>query len=551
MPRRSSGCSRTETPGGPTSGSRRRVWCGLLLLLAIATPISVGPAAYGEPPTAAWRVTTSNFTLYTTAPALRAELEARELATFRNAVATLLGRELPSGFPTRVFALEAADWRRFGAARPGLGGWFSGRAFAADLVIAASTGRSQSRELMFHEYTHHLLRSLRPEGHPVFFDEGLAEALAVASFTRDRVRITPRADHLQLLRRTDWLPFDRLVAINRRDREYLDPTMARLFYAQSWAVVYFALANRTADERRVIRFMRLLDAGEPVAAAAPVLVQAGGGMDENAEVRRFLFSRGGLAPLDLGDDDAAPPAARAAPTDADDYRVALGLLLLRVGNRAAEALQVLAELSDAREPVGSTARAGAAMAYLQLGRSVEADSAALELLATPRPLSPEAAVLLGRVIYRLALQPSSPSRGPADERVAENERRQPTHDPPRLERARQLFETALDAPGVWMEATQGFVATSLALGRHDGALLARAQRALQQAPASIELSMDVAQLLDLAGRPNEALQHWVTAARLLPAGPVRSQVQQRIDALVRDGGVALGKDEPAPIDAAR
>jgi hypothetical protein len=171
------------------------------------------------------------------------------------------------------------------------------------------------------------------------------------------------------------------------------------------------------------------------------------------------------------------------------------------------------------------------MARLQAGRREE--SAALADRAAVRPdLPPESAVILGRVLFQLSLatgRPDEPS--PELRRV-------------RAERARELFASALAAPDSWLEATNGYVLTSIALDRRESDLLRRAEAAFAAAPTSSELAVALALLHDLEGRTTEARRYWTAAARNLHDGPARLRVLREL------GQSASAGIEPPPVPEA-
>jgi hypothetical protein len=490
---------------------------------------ATGPARGAGP--VGLRLQSADFVLWTTHAESRARQLAGDVSRFRRAVEALLGLQLPPGLPTRIFAMDAATWRDLGASRTGTAGLFVAHPFSADLLFDASTTAPLALELMFHEYVHYLLRTLRPEGHPAFFDEGLAEALSAVRFDRDRLRIALRPDHLQRLRRGAWLPFDRLVEVRRRDPHYVEPELAQAFYAQSWATVYFSLATTTADERRAVRYLRALDAGEPAHEAAAMLagVPPEGA---NAEIRDFFFGPNAPAEIELffaPDADASRAGLQAV--DATTYRLALGELALRLGQRADRAAALFESTADPDPVRRARSEVGLAMARLQAGR--RAESAALaDRVAVPPDLPPESAVVLGRVLFQLSLATGRPDEPSAALRRV------------RAERARALFATALEAPYSWLEATNGYVLTSIALDRRESDLLGRAEAAFAAAPTSSELAVALALLHDLERRPTEARRYWTAAARNLQDGPARLRVLREL------GQSTAAVIEPLPVPEA-
>jgi hypothetical protein len=475
--------------------------------------------------TPAVRLDTAEFTMLAATSEARARALCERVLVFRRGVEELLGLLIPRGLPMRVFALPTDDWMQYAAPRPGTAGAFVAHDLSADLMLDAQSDSALALELALHEYTHHLVRTLGGNSYPVFFDEGLAEVLSTATLDRRVLRITPRRDHRDVLDASEWLPFERLGQVRRTDAEYLEPARARAFYAQSWATVYFALAHRVADERRLVRFMRAIDAGDAVDAASARLA-GGPSTAPNEDVRGFIARRGGPAPIEIEVPfDAAEALIDGRPVHADEYLCQIAELQLRLGRRAEQA-QRLARRVLADTPHHARARAIDLAARLQSGGRDEAERA-LDAFDDDAQLAPEAALVLARALLQISL----PSQGAP----AEPDPRRRT----RAERAHRLFDRAHTVPSCWLEAVNGLVLTSLALQRRDARLVSLATAARSAAPQSAELAVGLAMLLDAEDRSQDAQPHWRAAALRMRPGPGRDQVLKR-----------LGADPSSPLPAA-
>lgn len=460
-------------------------------------------------------VTTPDFVLIAPEGEPRARALAAQIVTFRRALEAMLGTPLRSTTATTIFALEGEDWTRYAQPRPGMAGYFAAQPFATDLIFDASMPGQQPLELMLHEYTHHLLRTLGPLGLPPFVDEGLAEVLGTARFSARAVRFPVRPDHLALLRGSPWLPFEDLVEVRRRDPHYLDPVPARRFYAQAWATMFYVLAAETRTPQRLPEYLAALRGGRERAETAAERLVGHPKSDANAAISRFVLAR--TPPRDWVirlPADAEPVAMSIRRIRSDEYGVRLGELLLRLGNRGTLA-RALFRAVPADSPFAARAQVGAALAVLQSGDQQFA-AALLDDPALVQGLDPATAVQLARGLLQLSL--------PGAELQSETEASRVR----RLARARDLFAAALATPCCWLEATHGHVLAMLALQRPSPELLAEALRALAAVPSNPELAVAVALVHETQGRAAEALPYWAAAARSLQQGPARTRILERL-----------------------
>ncbi len=513
----------------PISRSTRWVALSALSLATCLVPVTVPAATPGSP--FATRphieVTTSDFVLITPDDEPTARARALQIVRFRRILESLLGVPLRSTLPTTIFALDDVSWTRFAQPRPGMAGYFTAQSFAADLLFDVSVPGRQPMELALHEYTHHLLRTRGARQIPPFFDEGLAELFGTAHASARALRFSLRRDHLALLRGSNWIPFEQLIEVNRKDAHYLDSSLARQFYAQSWATLYHALASSPTD-RRLSAFLDALRDGtaDPatVTAAAERLVGHGASV-ANAAISRSVMARD--APLEFmirlpRDSEPVPMSARVLGADEHDLR--LGELLLRLGNRATLARGLFRGVPET-SAFAARARVGAALAVLQSG-DLQFAAALLDEPELSRNLDTATDVQLGRGLLQLSLSEVEVAGVVQTARLR------------RLVRARVLFAAALEAPCCWLEATQGYVLATLALRQPEPGLLPRAQRAFEAAPANPDLAAALALVHESEGHAAQATTYWTHAARNLRDGPARSRILQRL----RNGASAARSD---------
>jgi hypothetical protein len=468
---------------------------------------------------------TSEFTLISAAGERHTRQIALHVQMFRAAVAEAFGVPISNSMPLRIHALSHQDWERYTQPRAGVAGYFTAQPFSSDLLFDVDDRAGGAYELMFHEYMHYILRTYWMGELPAFFDEGLAEVFSTAIFEEGKLRLTPRTDHIRFLQEHSWLPFERLLKIRRQDAEYVDHELAPAFYAQAWASLYYVMASDPAGGRRAIAYVRDLNAGVPSVQAAKRLLNQEHGA-ANDRIAEFLKTRRLPAPeIDL---EGIPPlqAADMRVLDPDERALLLGELLLRMGHRHAQALELFEQVRR-RRPSEVRAEVGAGWAHLQSGES-ERGGAFFDAAAKHPHIAHETAVALARGLFQVT----------AARQVSQS---LDEHQRERLLIARKLFGSALDVPATHLEAVNGYVLTSLALDQRDRSLIPLAQSAYAAAPRSSELAVGLALLHELEAKKDVARGYWRDAARNSQAGPMRARI---LSVLEREDGPAPDKRPP-------
>jgi tetratricopeptide (TPR) repeat protein len=100
-------------------------------------------------------------------------------------------------------------------------------------------------ETLRHEYAHVLTAAQLPEA-PSWLDEGLAEFWGATRLDGERIVVgRPVAEHIETLRRGKWLTLNAMLKQRRGSLPSNAETLP-LFYAQSWAMVYYLLVGQNA-----------------------------------------------------------------------------------------------------------------------------------------------------------------------------------------------------------------------------------------------------------------------------------------------------------------
>ena len=174
------------------------------------------------------------------------------------------GARLDSGAPLTVFAvrdqgtaksLDPFMWKRMGELLAGAfhPGWE--RQYA--MVRLDSWGGEGSKEVVYHEYTHSILR-MNSHWLPLWLNEGTAEFYGYSRFEEHRIYLgAPTARDRELRSRTP-MPVQTLISMRAM------PSDEQLFYAESWALVHFLIYGPGMENgKRMDNFFALLQQGTP------------------------------------------------------------------------------------------------------------------------------------------------------------------------------------------------------------------------------------------------------------------------------------------------
>ncbi len=120
-----------------------------------------------------------------------------------------------------------------------------------DFIVLS--GRERARNLTgiaYHELTHYFL-SRALVNRPAWLSEGLAEYFSTADIRTDRIVLGALSpERLQLLRTERLLPLEELFAVDSSSAYYNESRKANMFYAESWAFIYYMMHGDYADAFR-------------------------------------------------------------------------------------------------------------------------------------------------------------------------------------------------------------------------------------------------------------------------------------------------------------
>lgn len=339
------------------------------------------------------------------------EKRTREIAHELERIRELFRLQLPGleggGRPLPVYA--ARNERTLKVFLPGLGrrrdqvaGLFVASPVLQRIYLRADLGGEQEMHVVYHEYFHYLAHSAGLDL-PLWLSEGLADFWGATRLTADEAEIGQLQPHrLATLRNETPLPLTRLLAADHSSPEYRNEFRARIFYAQSWALVHYLMIGNEGAERagQLRKYLELVAGGRGSLAAA---TEAFGDLKKlETQLRRYIRSltfrfarmpapaspaaqevtvrpleepeaaaRVALALLDMQPEEAKELVALAV-ADAPDLaetQVARALSLL-FEKKAAEAASAF-EMAIQRPGCGPIAHYGLAVSQLMQDRSTE------------------------------------------------------------------------------------------------------------------------------------------------------------------------------------
>jgi tetratricopeptide (TPR) repeat protein len=290
------------------------------------------------------------------------EYEGRRIALQFEEVRSVFEQHYPklkvdSGKPTIVFALKNEDSLKLLLPSYGqnskamhLAGFYYpsyDKNFAVIRADVGGTGPLSFRSL-YHEYTHAFFR-YNFRGLPLWLDEGLAELYGNTSIEGKTASVgLANKYQLQYLQKTEFLPLDQLVSIDRSSPLYNTNDHAGVFYSESWALVHYLRYSEDVKQQDLInKFLATLhETDDPIEAAK----QTFGDLNKLSE-RLQAYTRQLSYPYER----VALPAKLSAneftarPLSQGEGTLALADFLLRKGNlpEGLERLHQVAELDPA------------------------------------------------------------------------------------------------------------------------------------------------------------------------------------------------------------
>lgn len=274
----------------------------MLALAASAAPGQGGTNALTHRP---WfEARTDYFRIYSCGPTQEVARVAVRLEQFREAYGLLAGAQAIASPPIVVMAFpDHATMQPFlplYQGKPANLTAFFNRGSDQNLMVLPLSGiNADALRIIFHEYTHLLLRHNQPYW-PLWLTEGMAEIYSTFDVSGGyHARIgKPIDQHLRLLEQTPLMPLQELFAVTRESPGYNERQRQGIFYSESWLLThYLMLSGDPARQANFRQLTPLLRRGEPPEQAFTNAFRTTPPAME-AELRRYLV-RGKFEPLEL------------------------------------------------------------------------------------------------------------------------------------------------------------------------------------------------------------------------------------------------------------
>jgi tetratricopeptide (TPR) repeat protein len=372
----------------------RSIAFGAVLLLFQSVAASQPTGATTVKPSKDWkRVRTRDLTVVGNASEQQLRTALKQIEDFRAGLVALFpGLRLTSRTPTTMVVLKDADaFRSFqprderGRRRENIIGYFTTTPEMNYMVLGAFGDRDATLEVIYHEYTHFILRQ-NFRSLPTWVNEGVADFYSTfrSNYKNGQSLVgTPPRGRLDGVRERPVKPLERILTNEGTAMLFRNPVDMAAFYAQAWAFIHYAqLGNDGKRRGQIGAYLRALDQGLPIARA---FNEAFGVTFEqmqreiDAYVRRPAFAAVLFSPRTTTADIAGLPVEPLTESDASYVQAAL---LLNVG--ATEDAARLLTNALAIEPSHSDAKIGLARVRSEQGHRDEA-IADLEAIAAAAP----------------------------------------------------------------------------------------------------------------------------------------------------------------------
>ena len=196
--------------------------------------------------------------------------DAREVAAGFEQIHAVFALALPglrtdSGAETIVIA--AKDEKSFVELMPSekkranyLAGEFH-KGWEKDYVVIRLDLPGQTRNIVYHEYIHKLLR-LNFTRLPVWLDEGLAEFFANTESRSNEMYLGAPSPRIQILRSRSLYPLPTILSATASSPYYRDEDKISMFYAESWGLTHFLMFGENMGRgRRMNAYLESLQKG--------------------------------------------------------------------------------------------------------------------------------------------------------------------------------------------------------------------------------------------------------------------------------------------------
>lgn len=215
------------------------------------------------------KVTMKNFTLVGPAGEKKLKMVGSKLEQFRATLSLIMPKaRLESSVPTTVYVFDSYDefqsYFQYAKNERKIGGVFISTVDANYINLSVENRGYDIYDVIFHEYFHYVLRQNMARV-PTWLHEGMAEYFSTFDIDESGTKVKigiPAARRVAELKKREFLPLDKLFAVNGRSPEYRESDKAGVFYAESWALVHYLLnADKGARNQQFYNFIDSLNSG--------------------------------------------------------------------------------------------------------------------------------------------------------------------------------------------------------------------------------------------------------------------------------------------------
>ena len=439
------------------------------------------------------------FVIVTSRSGAQAKHIVEDLGKFRLTLERALGkRAAQNSFPTVIVISSEADWTNWLQPRQDIAGYFQRARFSNYMALNGDAPSEGALHVVFHEYTHYYLASQFSGEYPPWFNEGLAELMGYAKFSKGKVVLQIPMDLVFEARNGSWIPFERLIQVDQSDPEYQSHKLMPSFYAQSWLAVHYGMVENRDFGRQIVQYISDINRLVPQEEAARKNFGEPGYADKLLRdySRQQRMSSGAM---DLGE---APPVTlpEGKPLDDTDTLAILADLLLEI-RVAPDRVRPLVESLGRRDP--NPARAAILAARLA---QLEDDNAAFDAAISKAESSLAPSDWEQRRELATVLLNSALEKNPMSKRNSQDTDRD-------LKRSLNWFAGAINHNNQDVEALWGYGTSATQLGKN----LDLAEQALllayKRAPASADIAVSLADLKNRQDKPDEAIPYLQDAIR--------------------------------------
>ena len=285
---------------------------------------------------------------------------AVRLEQFREVFSRLFANvSVNTSVPTTVVVFKNDDSYRPFKPTQNTAGYFQAGSEVNYITLRLSNDLGNEQDpftIIFHEYTHLLVRNSTSGTVPLWFNEGLAEYYSTFSITDDQKIVVgrPIARHVYLLRDNKMLPLRKLFQVDQNSPYYNERDKQSIFYAEAWALMhYLILGNDGQRAGQVSKFVTAMSTGLSMETA---FQQTFNMTFENMEKELHAYIQRDRYPVFAGtfknkvDYDLSMQASPISEAEANAY---LGDLLLKSNRAESEAYLQKALALDANLPMAN------------------------------------------------------------------------------------------------------------------------------------------------------------------------------------------------------